>query len=376
MMRLTRQVVGGVIVIAAILFAVGTDADPRCEGPPPVCDAAARVFVISSFDPIASAVLIEPGLLVTNRHVVADHEEAEVRLTGGRRIVAKVVPTAYPGDLILLKVEGLDGALSVLAEATKDQDLYTIGADIGRDAVRVYRPGRAILLPAADKPLARIHHGAPSQPGNSGGALVDAQGRLVGIVASGGEGRNEAIPVRELARLKALSGPEYDAISKARGLAYRRCAESLERHRSSAAQPDPGALSRMADICTATENRQLMDLAGQILGRARRFDDSRAIFLKSLEQDPNALNAKIALVVTLHLARRYTDELPYLRALIDDLPMDLEVLRLAVHAGKFGGDRALAERALALLHRHHPNVAPAAKRFLEGAPGGAAPPGR
>jgi len=119
-----------------------------------------------------------------------------------------------------------------------------------------------------------------------------------------------------------------------------------------------------------------MDLAGQVLGRARRFDESRSIFLKSLDQDPNALNARIALVVTLHLARRYADELPYLRALIDDLPADLEVLRLAIHAGKFGGDRALAERALALLQRYHPNVAPAAKRFLEGAPGGAAPPDR
>lgn len=376
MMRLSQQAVGGVIAVAVILFAARTDADPRCEGPPPVCDAAARVFVISSFDPIGSAVLIEPGLLVTNRHVIADREEAEVRVAGGRRIVAKVVPTAYPGDLILLKAAGVDSVPPVLADATKDTDLYPIGADIGRDAVRVYRPGRAILLPPADKPLARIHHAAPSQPGNSGGALVDAQGRLVAIVASGGEGRNEAIPVRELARLKALSGPEHDAASKARGLAYRRCAESLEKYRSSTTQPDPEALSRMAEICTATENRQMMDLAGQILGRARRFDDSRALFLKSLDQDPNALNARIALVVTLHLARRYADELPYLRALIDDLPMDLEVLRLAVHAGKFGGDRALAERAVALLERHHPNVAPAAKRFLEGAPGGAAPPGR
>lgn len=375
MMRLSQQAVGGVIAVAAVLFAARTDADPRCEGPPPVCDAAARVFVISSFDPIASAVLIEPGLLVTNRHVIADREEAEVRLAGGRRAVAKVVPTVYPGDLILLKAAGLDRAPPALADAAKEQDLYTIGADIGRDAVRVYRPGRAILLPPADKPLARIHHGAPSQPGNSGGALVDAQGRLVGIVASGGEGRNEAIPVRELARLKALSGPEHDAVSKAHGLAYRRCAESLEQHRA-VAQPSPEALSRMAEICTATENRQMMDLAGQVLGRARRFDDSRALFLKSLDQDPNALNARIGLVVTLHLARRYAEELPYLRALIDDLPMDLEVLRLAVHAGKFGGDRALAERALALLQHHHPNVAPAARRFLEGTLGGAAPPGR
>lgn len=342
---------------------------PACKAPAPVCGAAADVFAIASFDPVASAVRIAPGLLVTNRHAIADNDTAEVILPDGRRVKGEVVPTAYPGDLILVKAPAVGGpSKSATGAATRETTLYNIGADIGRGAIRVYAPGKAIALPVDGKPLSRIHHDAESQPGNSGGAVVDGEGRLVGIVASGGEGRNEAIPAAEIEKLKAMSGPEYAAASKAIGKAYRQCTETVEAIRSQRGKPQEDALRTLVAACTATGNRQMMDVAGQTLGGMGKPAAAIAMFEKGLETDPMAPNSLLSLVVALGQMRRQADALPHLKRLIETMPTDLQVLRLSIHAGKFGGDRPFADKAMALLEKHHPKVAPAARRFLETEP--------
>ena len=368
------------LLFAALLLAswAGTaeaqsKAQARCKAPEAVCAAAERVFAIASFDPTASAVLIEPGLLVTNRHVVADNQRAQVFLPEGGQVLADVVPSVYGGDLILLRVPDLEAPGDwPTAQANPKNDLYTIGFDVGRRAIRVYAPGRLVLPPAPGKPLARLHHDAFSQPGNSGGALVDAEGRLVAIVASGGEGRNEAIPAAEIEKLKSLSGPEYLAASRATGEAIRKCAEALDAARG-ARRLAPKNAGFIKDNCIRSNNRQLWDLAGQTFGRQRMFDDSVEMFTRSLDQDPNALNSMIAMAITLHLAGRYAEEVVHLKRLVDILPADAEVLRLGVQAGTWGGDKALAEKSLKLLERHHPRLAPLARDFIDNNP---TPPGR
>lgn len=356
--------------IVAMSFAATAQAQaPACKAPAPVCEAAADVFAIASFDPVASAVRIAPGLLVTNRHAVADNDMAEVILPDGKRLKGEIVPTAYPGDLILVKAPDVGAPTkTAMGTATRETALYNIGADIGRGAIRVYAPGKAIALPVDGKPLSRIHHDAESQPGNSGGAVVDGDGRLVGIVASGGEGRNEAIPAAEIEKLKAASGPEHAAASKAIGKAYRQCTETVETTRSHRGKPQEDALRTLIAACTATGNRQMMDVAGQTLGGMGKPAAAVAMFEKGLETDPMAPNGLLSLVVALGQMRRQTDALPHLKRLIEMMPTDLQVLRLSIHAGKFGGDRPFADRAMALLEKHHPKVAPAARRFLEAEP--------
>ena len=243
--------------------------EERCQAPEPVCAVRGRVFRIASFDPVASAVLVGPGLLVTNRHAVADLPWADVFPPGGPVRRARVVATDYPGDLVLLRAEGLGGGPALeMAPAEAGAEVYAVGVDVGRERVRVYAPGRIILPPAEGKPLARLHHSAQSQPGNSGGALVDGAGRLVGIVTSGSEGRHEAIAAAQLAVLRARSGPEYADASRALGAHYRKCIEALERARQGPAEAAVG--DAIAESCVASGNRQLFDLAGQFFGRARR----------------------------------------------------------------------------------------------------------
>ena len=364
------------LLFAALFLAswAGTvEAQPRCKAPDAVCAAAERVFAIASFDPTASAVLIEPGLLVTNRHAVADNQRAQIFLPAGGQVLADVVPSGYAGDLILLRAPDLKapGNWATTENAT-GINLYTIGTDVGRGAIRVYPPGRMLLPPAPGKPLARLHHDAFSQPGNSGGALVDAEGRLVAIVASGGEGRNEAIPAAEIEKLQSQSGPEHRAASRATGEATRKCAEALDAALG-AQRLTPKNVSFIKDHCIHANNRQLWDLAGQAFGRRRMFDDSVDMFTRALDQDPNAINSMIAMAITLHLAGRYADEVVHLKRLVDILPADAEVLRLGVQAGAWGGNKALAEKSLKLMERHHPRLAPLARDFIDNNP---TPPGR
>ena len=350
------------LVLAPAAGAQGSD----CTAPVPVCDARAAVFAISSFDPLGSAVRIGPDLLVTNRHVVADNPGAEVFLPDGTRLPGRVLPSSYPGDLILLRVEGLgDGPTLAPAGLDRDGELYTIGADVARGTIRTYAPGLALLEVANGKPLARLHHTAVSQPGNSGGALVDNAGRLVAVTASGGEGRYEAIPAGEIARLKDMTGPAHIEASRRIGAAVAECTEQLDALRGRPRALDATRAERLSGICRASGNRQLLDLAAQALGRAGLFAESRALFEAALEEDPHAINSRLGLVITLHLARRYADELPHLEWLMALLPDDPQVLRFAIQAGKWGGKPDLAERAFALLEEHHPKMAPRARAFLE-----------
>jgi len=357
------------IVFAAVFWITPADAKPPCRAPDAVCKALTHVFRIEAYDPEASAVLIEPGLLVTNRHIMADQTQARVHTALGQPVTAEVVATKYPGDLILLRVPGLKQTTPLeRADAKPGELLYTIGADTRRDAIKAYGPGLLVLAPAPGKPLARLHHNAESGPGNSGGALVDEKGRLVAVIASGGDGRNEAIPASEIGRLKALSGPEHKAQSKKIGEAYRKCAAAVDNALASRKPLTPENTSFIKSQCGIARNRQLWDLAGQAFGRQRMIEDSLEMFRLSLDQDPNAINSMFSISVTLHLAGRYADEIPYLQRLVKILPNDAQVLRLGAQAGAWGNDAALKEKSLELLEKFHPRLAPMARKFIDANP--------
>ena len=225
-----------------------------------------------------------------------------------------------------------------------------------------------VAVPPEGKPLARVHHSARSQPGNSGGALFARDGSLVAIITSGGEGRNEAIPIEEIAKLKTQSGPDQALPSARIGLAYRKCSEALDSVRGADQRMAPSNVDFLYTQCLATGNRQLFDDAGRTLGRQQFLDQALDLFTKSLEQDPNGLNTRLSLAISLHVAQRYEDEVPHLKQLMDVLPTDPQVLRLAIQAGKWGGDEVMAQKAYELLVEHHPQLKPVADRFMKQAP--------
>ena len=369
--RILGLVVLGLVVLGLLApFGPGAVAQGACPAPAPVCAARTAVFAVEGLGN-GSAVRIGPRRLVTSRHLVAELEEIRLRLPDGRRVAAEVVPSSYEADLLLLEVAGLPPGPSLAPEVAlprPDARLFTVGAEPRTRRIRTYAPGRSLVPLAPGKPLARLHHDAEAEPANSGGALVDAQGRLVGIIASGGEGRNEAIPAAAIAELERLSGSGHAEASRALGNAYRLCDERIAAVEQRERRMADGTAAVILQACGDSRNRQFFDLAGKLFGSLGRIDEALEMYRQALDQDPHAPNARIGMAITLHLARRYEEELPHLRWLLDVIPADPQILRFAIQAGTWGGDRALANRALALLETHHPNQAPAARRFLERSP--------
>ncbi len=210
-------------------FWSGAIAQGACPAPAPVCAARAAVFAVEGLGN-GSAVRLGPRHLVTSRHLVAELEQIRLRLPDGRRVAAEVIPSSYEGDILLLQVAGLPPGPTLAPEVAAPRPgvrLFTVGAEPRTRRIRTYAPGRVLVPVAPGKPLARLHHDAEAEPANSGGALVDARGRLIGIIASGGNGRNEAVPAAAIASLERLSGPGHAEASRALGAAYRLCDERI-----------------------------------------------------------------------------------------------------------------------------------------------------
>lgn len=340
-------------------------AQDSCKAPEPVCAARESVFALSSvFDPYASAVRIDTDLLVTNRHSVADETNVKVTLPGGKKISGTVVPTSYRGDLVLIRAK-LPAGQALKPGGVAEGDLYTIGQDISERRIRVFPKGTVLLSADISKPYARLHHTAYNQPGVSGGAVLNTNGEFVAIATSGGAGRFEAIPVARIDKLKASSGAGHELKSAATGKAYRDCIIDVEQaRRANDVLPDDIA-ARIEMACSTTDNRQLFDLAGQVLGRARRFDRALNFFQRSLEIDPNAINSRIGLVITLMIAQKNKEAVPHVRWLMDTVPQSPEAQRYAVHIGKRAGNMGLARDGLALVKKYNPAQYEAAKRFIE-----------
>ncbi|MEO1000987.1 MAG: trypsin-like peptidase domain-containing protein, partial [Pseudomonadota bacterium] len=349
----------------------------ECPHPAPVCLARQAVFPVTSFDPVGSAVRIAPDLLVTNRHVVGDRADAVVHTPDGPR-GAEVLPSAYRGDLALLRVEGLpDGALILSPEpdaagqqAAGQGPFFAIGADIARQEVRVFEPGGVIAPPAEGAALGRLHVSAHMQPGVSGGALVDAAGQLAGIATGGGEGRFEAIPLRDVpALLDGLDDPDAGAVHAALGAALVACAEALESW-----QPGSGERAPLAETCAGADNAGQLLEAGRLLAQSGAFAEGADLHARAVAQVPNSLNARLSLLVSLQLGGRFEEMLPHARRVMELAPDDPQALRFAIQAGVWGGDPALAEAGYTALLAADPRQAQAARRFIDDPP--PAPPRR
>ncbi len=338
-----------------------------CRHPPAVCIMRQAVFPVSSFDPMASATRIAPALLVTNRHVVGDRTDAVVHTPDGPR-GAKVVASDYLGDLVLLSVNGLpeSGHVPTLNEdAVGTAQLYVVGADVNRQEVRVLAPGALIAGPAEGAELGRIHVTARMQPGFSGGALVDEGGNLVGIAVGGGEGRYEAIPLAQVARL--LDGRNSDAapeLTEWLGRAFANCADQID-------AADSGAQIKtqtVVEICSTAFNQGQLLEAGRMLARSGAFDGAAALHGQAVRQTPNSTNARLSLLASMQLAARFEDMIEHARWLIGMTPDDPRALRIAIQAGVWGDVPELAEEAYRLLLDVDPRQARAARRFIDSAP--------
>lgn len=171
---------------------------------------------------LGSGVIIsKDGYIITNNHVVRDHNDAlvdeiRVQLKDGREYPAELVGTDAKTDIAVIKIEAEEATLAV---TLADSDLirtgdivFAIGSPHGQSQTvtqgivsATERTSLDILGPGSYENF--IQTDAAINLGNSGGALIDAWGRLIGIntaivSGSGGSiGLGYAIPVNMAIRV-------------------------------------------------------------------------------------------------------------------------------------------------------------------------------
>ena len=166
-----------------------------------------------------SGVIVDPeGYIMTNAHVVEGAVRIKVLVPDGppsngngipkartsRILGARILGIDSESDLALLKVDQRGLPVLRFADSDKIQQgdlVFAIGSPLGlRNSASmgvVSAPGRAIN---AENPIPYIQTDAAINPGDSGGALVDTQGLLIGMntlivsQSGGNEGIGFAIP--------------------------------------------------------------------------------------------------------------------------------------------------------------------------------------
>lgn len=135
----------------------------------------------------SGVIVTADGYVLTNHHVIDGADQIEIDLQGPRTVSARLVGSDPPSDLAVLKID--EGGLSPLALADSDK------VQVGDIVLAIGNPlgiGQTVTLGIISAKSRRtglsngsfedfLQTDAPINRGNSGGALVDGNGDLVGI---------------------------------------------------------------------------------------------------------------------------------------------------------------------------------------------------
>lgn len=164
-----------------------------------------------------SGVVIDiDGTLVTNEHVVGAAAAVRVVFADGRSYDAEVVGTDSLTDLAVIAIDAL-GLTAVELGTSVDMAIgdtaIAIGSPLGLAGGPSVTVGvlsafdRRVQIAADTELFGMLQTDAPITRGSSGGALVDSEGRLIGITSAigvsdvGAEGLGFAIPVEMMTRI-------------------------------------------------------------------------------------------------------------------------------------------------------------------------------
>jgi Do/DeqQ family serine protease len=236
---------------------------------------------------LGSGVIVSPdGVIVTNTHVVKVGATSEIRvvLADRREFDARIVLQDEKTDIAILRIDGGDGKFPSLQFEDSDNLevgdlLLAIGNPFG--VGQTVTSGIVSALGRSEIGRADIQSyiqtDAAINPGNSGGALVDMQGRLIGINTAiysgsgGSHGVGFAIP-SNLVRLyveSALTGKKVQRpwLGARLDSITREIAEGLRLGRSSGALvtrihgDSPAAIAGLepGDVITAVDGYEVAD---------------------------------------------------------------------------------------------------------------------
>lgn len=165
-------------------------------------------------------VALPNGLLVSNLHVVGYNAQVQLKAEGGPEVPAKVVHADSKKDLAFLMPRRSLGLsplpLARSAEAQPGQVVLAIGHPLGLSFTVTQG-----ILSATERVVRGVKYlqtDAALNPGNSGGPLLDREGKVLGVnswVRRGGQNLGFAVPVHLfLAELERFSGPAEEILSR------------------------------------------------------------------------------------------------------------------------------------------------------------------
>ncbi len=137
-----------------------------------------------------SGVIISPdGYIVTNNHVIEEGDDIEVTLNDKREFEAKVIGTDPSTDMALIKIKGDNLPYLVFGNSDSlrvGEWVLAVGSPFDLESTVtagiVSAKARNIdILEGQDRIESFIQTDAAVNPGNSGGALVNTNGELIGI---------------------------------------------------------------------------------------------------------------------------------------------------------------------------------------------------
>jgi len=150
------------------------------------------------------------GYIITNHHVIAGASDVSVTFADGARFPARVVGSDPVTDLAVLLVDREDLApveIGSSASLSIGEPAVAVGNPLGLVGGPTVTSGiisalnRSLDVTGGQSLYGLVQTDAPIAPGSSGGALVDARARLIGITTAiavsdvGAEGLGFAIPI-------------------------------------------------------------------------------------------------------------------------------------------------------------------------------------
>ena len=138
----------------------------------------------------SGVIISTDGYIITNNHVIDGADELEVTLNDNRKFAAKLVGTDPTTDIALLKIDAKDLPTIPFGDSEKlkvGEWVLAVGNPFNLTSTVtagiVSAKGRGISMGGGDKSKIEsfIQTDAAVNPGNSGGALVNAKGELIGI---------------------------------------------------------------------------------------------------------------------------------------------------------------------------------------------------
>jgi len=156
----------------------------------------------------SASVLTDDGFLLTSAHVVEGADGAEAAFSDGTEVHADVIGRDELSDLAVLRARGTVPPALTLGDAAQlrvGQLVVALGNPLGLagsvTAGIVSALGRSLPTRAGRVVDEVIQTDAALNPGNSGGALADSAGRVVGVnTAVAGVGVGLAVPINDTTR--------------------------------------------------------------------------------------------------------------------------------------------------------------------------------